>query len=110
MANKFLESFNKANKKLSAKDFKSKKDYYPAKKNLLLDEITKVNKVLKKDGDNKDAFYAKDNLLGRLDSVEQAIGLKESKTPLSQGRKASGGKVYAMNRNMGGPVRKPRMK
>jgi len=110
MANKFLESFNKANKKLSAKDFKSKKDYYPAKKNLLLDEITKVNKVLKKNPDNKEAFYAKDDLLGRLDFVEQSTGLKESKTPLSQGRKASGGKVYAMNRNMGGPIRKPRMK
>jgi len=120
MANKFLESFNKANDKLSAKDFKSKTGkggYYPAKKKLLLNEITKLNKVLKKDSDNKYAFYAKDSLLDRLDSVEDALGLPEAKTPLSQEgelrkmqKKAGGGKVYAMNRNMGGPIRKPRMK
>ena len=120
MANTFLDSFNKANDKLSAKDFKSKTGkggYYPAKKNLILNEITKLNKVLKKDSDNKDAFYAKDSLLGRLDSVEDALGLPEAKTPLSQEgemrkmqKKARGGKIYAMNRNMGGPIRKPRMK
>ena len=117
MANKFLESFNKANKKLSAKEFKSKQDYYPAKKNLILNEITKLNKVLKKDSDNKDAFYAKDSLLERLDFVEEALGLPEAKTPLSQKgelrkmqKKAGGGKVYAMNRRTGGSIRKPRMK
>lgn len=118
MANKFLESFNNANKKLSAKEFKSKQDYYPAKKKLLLTEITKLNKVLKKDSDNKDAFYAKDSLLDELDFVENALGLPEAKTPLSQEgelrkmqkKKAGGGKIYAMNRRMGGRIRKPRMK
>ena len=117
MANKFLESFNKANKKLSAREFKSKQDYYPAKKKLLLTEITKLNKVLKKDSDNKEAFYAKDSLLEELDFVEGMLGLPEAKTPLSQEgelrkmqKKAGGGKIYAMNRRMGGPIRKPRMK
>lgn len=130
MANKFLESFNKANDKLSAKDFKSKTGkggYYPAKKKLLLSEITKLNKTIKKDGnlrgdvapsgDPKAVLRAKDNLLERLDSVEDALGLPEAKTPLSREgemrkmqKKAGGGKVYAMSRNMGGTIRKPRMK
>ena len=86
--NTYLTSFRKANKKLSSKDFKSKSGksgYYPAKKNLLLNEITKLDKVLKKNPDNKEAYYAKDDLLGRLDFVEQSTGLPESKTPLSRG-------------------------
>jgi len=120
MANTFLDSFNKANKKLSAKDFKSKTGkggYYPAKKNLILGEITKLNKVLKKDRDNKEAFYAKDSLLDRLDFVEESLGLPEAKTPLSQEgevrkmqKKAAGGKVYTQSRNKGGSIRKPRTK
>jgi Zn-finger domain-containing protein len=127
MANKFLESFNKANDKLSLKDFKSKTGkggYYPAKKKLLLNEITKLGKIIGK-GADKSAYYARDNLLERLDSVEQAMGLPEAKTPLSQigelrqgqirkmrkrKKKAGGGKVYAMNRRTGGSIRKPRMK
>jgi len=125
MANTFLDSFNKANDKLSAKDFKSKKDSYTAKKSLLLNEITKLNKIIKKDGnlvnppsgDTKAVLRAKDSLLDELNFVEDALGLPEAKTPLSQEgemqkmqKKARGGKIYAMNRNMGGPIRKPRMK
>ena len=115
MANRFLESFRKADKKL--KETIPKNKYPSSAKKLLLTEITKLNKVLKKDSDNKEAFYAKDSLLEELDFVEGMLGLPEAKTPLSQEgelrkmqKKAGGGKIYAMNRRMGGPIRKPRMK
>ena len=124
-SDQFLESYNKAMDKFEKREFKSKTGkggFYPAKKKLLLNEITKLNKIIKKDGNlvnppsgnTKAVIAAKDRLLEKLDFVEDAMGLPEAKTPLSQETemrmsKARGGKVYAMNRKMGGPIRKPRM-
>ena len=40
----------------------------------------------------------------KKEPMKQALAQKKSQ------KKAGGGKVYAMNRRMGGPIRKPRMK
>ena len=43
-------------------------------------------------------------------ATREAIGLGRGAAEYKSQKKAGGGKVYALNRNMGGPVRKPRMK
>ncbi len=44
------------------------------------------------------------------EATDKAIKLGKGAAEYKSQKKAAGGKVYAMNRNMGGPVRKPRMK
>lgn len=44
------------------------------------------------------------------EATDKAIKLGKGAAEYKSQKKAGGGKVYAMNRNMGGPVRKPRMK
>jgi len=43
-------------------------------------------------------------------ATDEAIQLGGGAANYKSQKKARGGKVYAMNRNMGGPIRKPRMK
>jgi hypothetical protein len=43
-------------------------------------------------------------------ATDEAIQLGRGTAKYKSQKKARGGKVYAMNRNMGGPIRKPRMK